>query len=302
MINLNNVQSAKWRFRWVTIFLTSLLVIAISLSGQFVMQTAYAAPELIGNIATSISAGADYNCEIRSDSTLTCWGNSDDNQTLAPAGTFTQVSAGTVHTCAIKSDGTIACWGDNSEGQSTPPTGIFKRITAGTVHTCAIKSDDTLACWGNNDDHQVSDAPGGTFKQISAGDFHTCGIKSDDTIKCWGNDDDHQLDAPSGAFKQVSAGGSHTCAIQIDNIVKCWGTNDPLQLAPSSRSAPDRLTRAALRVITQLPAGVTTAKIRHRRPLASLPKSAPAMCIIVGFAATAQSAAGVTMTMVKPHN
>ncbi len=193
--------------------------------GPFVTQAADISPNLTGNIVTMLSAGANYNCEIRSDSTVGCWGNNDDAQSTAPAGTFTQVSAGDVHTCAIKTDGKIICWGDDSEGQTVPPTDSFKQISAGFLHTCGIKNDDQIACWGNNDDDQLNQ-PGGTFTQISAGDFHTCAIKSNGDISCWGNDDDNQLDEPSGSFKQISAGGSHTCAIKSDETVHCWGTND----------------------------------------------------------------------------
>ena len=51
------------------------------------------------------------------------------------------ISAGYEYNCGVRTDGAVACWGDYDFGQSTPPMGKFTSVTAGKVHTCGIKTD-----------------------------------------------------------------------------------------------------------------------------------------------------------------
>src|SRR5947209_8648312 len=46
---------------------------------------------------------------------------SDDGGPPVEGARLTSVSAGHGHTCAIKSDGTLTCWGDNTYGQLNAP-------------------------------------------------------------------------------------------------------------------------------------------------------------------------------------
>ena len=58
-------------------------------------------------------------------------------------------AAGGVHTCGLKTDATITCWGNNYYGQADAPAGTFSAVTAGGgVHTCGLKTDATIICWG----------------------------------------------------------------------------------------------------------------------------------------------------------
>ena len=172
-------------------------------------------------IAKAVSAGFWHTCAIRTDDTITCWGNNWGGQTDAPSGTFKAVSAGGYYWCAIRTDDTITCRGRNSFGQADAPSGTFKTVSAGGGNTCAVRTDDTITCWGykwNNDD-----APSGTFKAVSAGNRLSCAVRTDDTITCWGSNYFGQADAPSGTFKTVSAGTHHSCAVRTDDTITCWG-------------------------------------------------------------------------------
>ena len=145
-------------------------------------------------------------------------------QAAPPHETFLQVSAGSVHTCGVKSDGTVTCWGDDWDNRATPPTGTFTQLSAGQRHTCGVLTDATMACWGANEYGQAT-PPAGAFSQVSAGRDHTCGVRTDGTIDCWGGDFYGQATPPDGTFLQLSAGTSHICGVRTDHTLACWGAH-----------------------------------------------------------------------------
>ena len=171
-----------------------------------------------------VSAGGSHTCEVRTDSTIACWGRKTEGQATPPGGTFTSVSAGQYHTCGVRSDGTIACWGYNYHGRATPPGGIFTSVSVGWGHACGVRSDGTVACWGHNYYGQAA-PPAGIFTSVSAGRNHTCGVKRYGTIACWGDNGHGQATSPAGIFTSVSAGGTHACGVRPDGSVACWGDN-----------------------------------------------------------------------------
>ena len=52
-------------------------------------------------------------------------------ETVATPGPFGAVTAGGEHSCALRSDATITCWGDNEYGRADAPGGRFSAVTAG---------------------------------------------------------------------------------------------------------------------------------------------------------------------------
>ena len=211
----------------------------------------------------AVSAGGAHTCAIRTDGTVTCWGDNAHGQADPPPGTYESVSAGGTHTCAMRTDGTVECWGRNLYGQSNHPEGVHRAVTAGDAHTCAIRADGTIRCWGisfarqpdradgeyiavaagalhacavgvdgtiscwGENDHGQAEAPPGTYRAIAAGQLHACAIRSDDTVVCWGASwEGHgQTDTPEGAYRAVTAGGYHACAIRADDMLACWGAS-----------------------------------------------------------------------------
>lgn len=73
----------------------------------------------------------------------------------------TSIAAGFDHTCALRSGGSVVCWGGNSVGQlgdgttadsliPVPVSGIADAtaIDAGFQYTCILRSDGSIKCWG----------------------------------------------------------------------------------------------------------------------------------------------------------
>ena len=189
------------------------------------------ATSIPGGTYKAVSAGQAFTCAIRPDGTLACWGWNGNDQALPPAGTFTAVSAGGNHACAIRSDGTIVCWGYNEYAQAMPPAGTFTDVSAGFRHTCGVLTDGGIDCWGDNDADQAVEQEG-PFLAVSAGTWHTCGIRASGIVTCWGADDDGQASPPTGTFSAVSAGGYHTCALRTNGTLACWGFDGDGQASP----------------------------------------------------------------------
>ena len=86
----------------------------------------------------------------------------DDPTPTTETGSFGAISAGGRHSCGLRTNGTITCWGDNSLGQADAPSGSFNAVTAGGAHACGLRIDGTITCWSDNSLGQA-DAPSGSF-------------------------------------------------------------------------------------------------------------------------------------------
>ena len=181
----------------------------------------------------TLSVGYEHACGVKTDGTITCWGEEEFGRTIAPAGKFVSVGAGGYHTCGVRADGTIACWGRNNYGQSSPPSGKFVSVSAGPHHTCGVRADGTIACWGYNPSGEAS-PPSGKFVTISAGWEHTCGVTTHGFVACWGLNYSGTASPPSGEFITVSAGTQHTCGVKADGTIACWGYNYSGEASPPS--------------------------------------------------------------------
>ncbi len=68
-------------------------------------------------------------------------------QATPPEGTFAAVSAGVAHTCGVRTDGTLTFWGNNDHRQTMPLDGAFTTGADGTFQPCGGKTDELLDCW-----------------------------------------------------------------------------------------------------------------------------------------------------------
>lgn len=136
-------------------------------------------------------------CAVRSDQTLACWGENNNDQAIPPTGAFTAVACGRNRAAGVRANGTLARWGLPGDQPSgfTPPTGPFSAVTQGLYHTCALRTDGTLACW-DLFENPIHVPPPGDFAAVSSGAFHTCGLQTDGGISCWGDNTYGQTSVP----------------------------------------------------------------------------------------------------------
>lgn len=210
---------------------------------------------------SAVDAGGAHACGLRTDGTVSCWGDNSHGQTRAPDEEFSAVSAGLTHSCGLRTDGTITCWGGNQNLQSDAIDGQFTAVSAGGYLSCGLRTDATAVCWGRGfsefdtndfvppllvsavaagdwdacglipDDDSVLCADEtfevplhhGPFSAITAGGRHHCALRTNGAVACWGANSHGQTDVPEGRFRAVSAGGKHTCGLRADDTAACWG-------------------------------------------------------------------------------
>ena len=145
-------------------------------------------------------------------------------------GRYSAVTAGLAHSCGVRTDGTITCWGEIRFGKLDVPDGQFSAVTAGTLHSCGLRTNGTITCWGEHGPGQpnygCTPAPSGQFSAVSAGELHSCGLRTDGTITCWGLNAEGQLNTPAEQFSAVTAGTLHSCGLRTNGTITCWGNNN----------------------------------------------------------------------------
>ena len=180
-----------------------------------------------GNNFTFIQQGDGFNCGLRADGTISCWGDWSYGQTNAPSGTFNSIAVSHHHVCGLRTDGTIVCWGRNNYGQTNAPSGTFTWVQTWPSYSCGVRDNGATECWGDQTIGKVkSYTPGGTLTAIAAGGVHWCALRDDQTIACDGLAPDPETIPPDGRFIGVYAGGIESCGLTVAQKYICWGSVD----------------------------------------------------------------------------
>jgi alpha-tubulin suppressor-like RCC1 family protein len=177
------------------------------------------------SVTPVLAAGPAHACYLKADGDLTCWGNNEAGQGMAPEGRFLQVTAGGLfgYSCAIKDDQTLLCWGDDGyDGSWIAPAGQFLQVAAGSDHTCALATDGKVLCW-NTETWGTWPSLDDTFVQVAAGYKSTCGLLPNRDAVCW---DESGLTgaAQVGPFKQIDVGENLACGLTPEGRIDCWGS------------------------------------------------------------------------------
>jgi alpha-tubulin suppressor-like RCC1 family protein len=193
------------------------------------------------------------------------------------------------YTCAVRTDGSVSCWGDNREQKlgrgpgvpanvlATPErvldSGAFPlrgvvKVAAGEHRACALDDMARVFCWGQgvNAATRVPELDGA--RDIAVGEDHACGVAASGAVLCWGNNVNLQSAARedaetcgsvigdcvprptpvrgvSGAVT-LSLGSRHSCALNQAGDVVCWGSNQYGQLGRGAANLEGEPGRAKL--------------------------------------------------------
>jgi alpha-tubulin suppressor-like RCC1 family protein len=187
---------------------------------------------------TAIAARDYFTVALKSDGSVTAWGNNDYGQLDIPStlGTVTAIAAGSAHIVALQENGTVVVWGANDYGQTTVPEGLSNviAIAAGNYHSLAVKNDGTVVAWGRNDQGQSSVPANLTdVTAVAAGVWHSVALKNDGSVVAWGYNGEGETTVPSGLGKvtAIASGEWHTLALKSDGTVAAWGFNNNNQTA-----------------------------------------------------------------------
>lgn len=222
-----------------------------------------------GRTATKISGGLDFTCALLDNSTVKCFGRSNNGQTgyeqtgnkgdvagsmaalvavnVGTGRTVTDISSFYSHTCVILDNSTMKCWGRNQSGQ------------LGLGHTTTM--GNAVSTMGDS----LGTVPLTSFTPVKiwTGRQWTCAANASSNVRCWGYNFYGQLLVGSttnlgdGAgevaalaninygtgvtMSSVSAGYYFGCGITTGNRIKCFGaaTNNALLNASTTAHLGD---------------------------------------------------------------
>lgn len=172
-----------------------------------------------GQTFTQVSAGLGWSVGLRSNGTALTWGQNLP-QVPGELMNLTQVSAGDFHVLALRSDFSVTAFGNNSNGQSTIPTDLNCpiAIAAGKRFSLALSCNGTVRSWGHVDNgggQPVSVPAGLTNVNLIAAGGHALALRADGTVLGWGRNAEGQLNLPAGTgpVRAIAAGDYHSLAL-----------------------------------------------------------------------------------------
>jgi hypothetical protein len=183
-------------------------------------------------------SGGDFECAIRSDGTLWCWGyvQYPDFVTPSQIGTDNDWAAVAGGSLLLKKDGTMWTLALGGLPTQVGTASNWTAISNGYSAICAIATGGTL--WCGTSATTLSIVDGSVWTEIAAASNFQCGIHADGSLWCWGSTDASgqlgysasqvaNINVPNqvgtAQWTQVAAAGNAACGIQSDGSLWCWG-------------------------------------------------------------------------------
>ena len=187
-----------------------------------------------GRAVIAMAAGDHFNCVLRDDRSIVCWGDNGDGQlgaghdenrgdepdeTFSPVAlgegrTAVAISAGHNHGCAVRDDGSVVCWGFNLHGQ--------------------LGVGDTEPRGDEPDELPIPPVPlagGRPAIAISSGADLTCALRDNGSLVCWGHN----------ASGEVGVGNTEMQGDEPDDL-----PTPPVPLGGSIRTPALRIANASV--------------------------------------------------------
>jgi len=190
----------------------------------------YTAPAGLSGVS-ALAVGGYHTLALRTDGTVTGWGDNSYGQASAPGLSGVKaIAAGLHHSLALHSNGTVTAWGRNQYGQVNVPAGLtnIMAIACGANHCLALRSNGTVAAWGDNTDLQAAPPPLATnIIAVAAGLKHSLGLRANGTVVGWGDNSQSQRSVPVNLSNVVAiaAGNYHSLALLKNGTVVGWGAD-----------------------------------------------------------------------------
>ncbi|MEU8662104.1 hypothetical protein [Actinoplanes philippinensis] len=224
-------------------------------------------------------AAGDYTCAIRTDRTLSCWGQEITGEDLAqpgdeatvtfPAGArWRSISVDGPSACGVLVDASLWCTGYVGKMYHEPAQRVGAGATWSAVdvdgdRSCGRRTDATIWCWGLPPgetqatpiySYEPEPATGcvvpvwcwtgagrGRPLTVDADGGTVCAVTTAHGLWCGES-------RIAGSWVDVSAGAQHVCGIQRDASLWCWGAAGQGRLGDAvaaDRPAPMRVRTAA---------------------------------------------------------
>jgi hypothetical protein len=177
----------------------------------------------------AVSSGAARVCALDEGGRPVCCGERVASE--IPAGPFVAVAVGATFDCGLRVDGSMRCWGHAAPAGGADIAGPFAEVAAGKVGTCAVRRDTgALECWLRRTQFLPGLKPGSAItvapkavRAVTVMDKGVCAVLDDGRARCWGEDLGQGWSEVEGRFRRFAGSGNDMCGVTgAGDGVGCW--------------------------------------------------------------------------------
>ncbi len=177
----------------------------------------------------AVSSGAARICALDEGGTPVCCGDKVEGE--IPVGPFAAVAVGEAFDCGLRGDGSMRCWGHGAPAGGADIAGPFAEVAAGKCGACAVRRDTgALQCWlrrmqflpGVKPGDAITVAPKGV-RGVTVMDNGVCAVLDDGRARFWGEDLGRGWSEVEGRFRRFAGSGNDMCGVTgAGDGVRCW--------------------------------------------------------------------------------